>query len=86
MNLMDALHIWRRRWILTLLLLLLALAASVGVAMKLPRHYQAQSNVDLLPSASSSVPMHNPYLTYNSSLPMTAEIISYQLTDPGSTF
>ena len=51
--------------------------------MKLPRHYTAQSDVALLPSTSSAVPNgRNPYLTYNGSLPMTAQIISYQLMAP----
>jgi capsular polysaccharide biosynthesis protein len=83
MNLMEALHVWRRRWILTSLLLLVALAGAAGAAMKLPRHYQAESTVVLLPSASTSKSNgHNPYLTFNSSLPLTAQIISYQLMDP----
>ena len=83
MNLKDALHVWRRRWILTLLLVLVVLALSAAAAMKLPRHYTAQSDVVLLPSASSTVPNgRNPYLTYNGSLPMTAQILSYQLMAP----
>ena len=83
MNLRDALHVWRRRWILTLLLVLVVLAVSAAAAMKLPRHYTAESNVVLLPSANSTVPNgRNPYLTYNGSLPMTAQILSYQLMDP----
>jgi hypothetical protein len=83
MNLVDALQVWRRRWILTLVLLLLASAATVAAATKLPKHYQAQSDIVLLPSASSTAPFgHNPYLTYNGSLPMTAQILSYQLMNP----
>ena len=83
MNLRDALDVWRRRWILTLLLLLVALAASAAAAMNLPRHYSAGSEVVLLTAESSTVHTgHNPYLTYNGALPMTAQIISYQLMDP----
>jgi capsular polysaccharide biosynthesis protein len=83
MNLRDVLQVWRRRWILTLLLLLAVLAVSVVAAMKVPRHYSAESDVALLPSTSTAAPNgHNPYLTYNSSLPTTAQIISYQLMDP----
>lgn len=85
MNLRDALHVWRRRWILTLLLILLVLAVSAAAAMKLPRHYSAESDVVLLPSASSAAPNgHNPYLSFNGSLPMTAQVITYQLMAPGS--
>lgn len=83
MNLRDALHVWRRRWILTLLLLLAALAACTVAYMKLPKHYSAQSYVVLLPSVNSTIPNgHNPYLTNNGSLPMTAQILAYQLTAP----
>jgi hypothetical protein len=83
MNLRDALYVWRRRWLLTLLLIVLILALSVAAAMKAPRHYSAESDVVLLPSAASTVPNgHNPYLTYNGSLPMTAQILSYQLMAP----
>jgi capsular polysaccharide biosynthesis protein len=83
MNLRDALQVWRRRWILTLLLVLVALAVSAAAATKAPRHYSAESDVVLLPSASSTANTgHNPYLTYNGALPMTAQILSYQLTDP----
>ena len=85
MNLRDALQIWGRRWILTLLLLLVVLAVSVVAAMKLPKHYSAESEVVLLPSASLAAPNgHNPYLTYNGSLPLTAQVLSYQLMDPHS--
>jgi hypothetical protein len=85
MNLTDALHVWRRRWILTLVLLLLAVGATVGAAMKLPKHYTAESDVVLLPSTSSSaVDGHNPYLAFNGSLPMTAQIIAYQLLNPST--
>jgi hypothetical protein len=84
-NLRDALHVWRRRWILTLVLILAVLAVSVVAAMKVPRHYSAESDVVLLSSTTAAIPNgHNPYLTYNSSLAMTAQIISYQLLDPNS--
>lgn len=84
MNLKDALHVWRRRWKLTLLLLLVVLGVSAAAASKLPKHYSAESDVLLLPSASMAAPNgHNPYLSFNGSLPMTAQVITYQLMAPG---
>lgn len=83
MNLRDALHVWRLRWLLTALLILMALALSALAATKVPRHYSAESDVVLLPSATFAAPNgHNPYLTYNGALPTTAQILSYQLMDP----
>jgi hypothetical protein len=83
MNLRDALKVWRSRWILTLLLVLVALAVSTAAAMRAPRHYTAESDVVLLPSVAATANAgHNPYLTYNGALPMTAQILSYQLTAP----
>jgi hypothetical protein len=85
MNLTDAIHVWRRRWILTILLLVVALAGAAGALLKLPKHYQAQSDVVLLPSTSTSaLSGHNPYLAFNGSLPMTAQILSYQILNPSS--
>ena len=54
MNMMEALRVWRRRWILTGVLLLLAFVATGAAVMKLPRTYLAESTVTLLPSISSS--------------------------------
>ena len=80
---MDALRVWRRRWILTVLLLLLALACTAAAAKKLPRSYQSQSNVVLLTSLNDSKANGgNPYLSFNSSLLTTADVIAYQLMDP----
>ena len=85
MNLLDAFRVWRRRWILTGLLLVLAVAGTAGAAMKLPRTYQAMSTVVLLPSVSASQPNGgNPYLSFTGSLPLTADVIAYQMMSPSS--
>ena len=82
MDLRESLHIWRRRWILTVTLLLLA---SVGVAAeaKSLRTYQAESQVVLLASRSvSQLNGGNPYLSFSGSLTLTADALSRAVTAP----
>jgi capsular polysaccharide biosynthesis protein len=82
---MKRTHSLRNPLILTPLLAVLALAITAVAALELPAHYQAESDVALLPSVSSSKPYgSNPYMSFNSSLPMAAQIISYQLMDPAN--
>src|ERR1035438_10405226 len=82
---MKRTHSLRNPLILTTLLAVLALAITAVAALELPAHYQAESDVALLPSVSSSKPYgSNPYMSFNSSLPMAAQIISYQLMDPAN--
>jgi hypothetical protein len=80
---MNNVPIFLRSRVLTSLLALLALAITAAAALMLPAHYRAESDVSLLPSVSSSKPYgFNPFLSFNSSLPTTAQIISYQVMDP----
>jgi hypothetical protein len=83
MNLKQMFSIWRRRWVLTTALLLLALVGTAAATQVLPKYYQAQSTVTLIPSANfSAANGHNPYLSFDGSLPVTAQLISFQLMDP----
>jgi hypothetical protein len=83
MNLKQMFSIWRRRWVLTTALLLLALVGTAAATQVLPRYYQAESVVTLLPSRNiSNTNGGNPYLSFNGSLPVTAQLISFQLMDP----
>jgi len=83
MNLNQMFSIWRRRWVLTTALLLLALLGTAAATQVLPKSYQAQSTVTLLPStAFSATNGDNPYLSFDGSLPVTAQLISFQLMDP----
>ena len=83
MNLKQMFSIWRRRWVLTTALVLLALAGTVAATQVLPKQYQAQSMVTLLPSTNfSKTNGDNPYLSFDGSLPVTAQLISFQLMDP----
>jgi hypothetical protein len=84
MNLMGIFRIWRKRWILTGFVFLLAVAASGLAAIHLPRTYQAESTVLLVPSrkAANVLGDGNPYLSFDSSLSTTAEVLATELVAP----
>jgi len=83
MDFMQSLRILRRRWILTTLLLLLALGGAAGAFKKLPHTYISTSTVVLLASQNASKANGgNPFLSFNSSLPLTADVIRRELLDP----
>jgi hypothetical protein len=85
MDLRESLHIWRRRWILTITLLLLASVAVAAAARSL-RTYQAESQVVLLASKSASqLNGGNPYLSFSGSLTLTADALSRAVTAPTVT-
>jgi len=54
MDLRQAVRIWRARWILTSVLLILAIVGAAGAAAKIPRSYQSTSTVLLLASRAAS--------------------------------
>ena len=83
MDFMQSLRILRRRWILTTLLLLLALGGTAGAYKKLPHTYISTSTVVLLASQNASKANGgNPYLSFSSSLPLTADVLRRELLDP----
>jgi hypothetical protein len=85
MDLGESLHIWRRRWILTVAMLILALAGAVTALQSLPRVYQASSSVILLASPSAArLNGGNPYLSFSPSLTLTADAVSRELMAPGT--
>jgi hypothetical protein len=72
----------RRQWILALLLLVLTLAGTVYEAHK-PGPYQSTSQVVLLPSAKiSKTNGNNPYLSFVTSISLTADLVRRELMDP----
>lgn len=84
MYLGESLRIWRRQWILTAVLLIVALAGIATALVKLPRTYQSESSVVLLASRSAARPNGgNPYLTFSPSLTLTADVLSRELMAPG---
>jgi len=86
MDLSETFRIWRRRRLLTVLLLILALVGGVAALIGLPRAYQSDSSVILLPSRSAARQNGgNPYLSFTPSLTLTAEALSQELMGPGVT-
>lgn len=86
MNLVEMVHIWRRRWILTTLVLLVALVGCSGAALKLPRTYQAMCTALLVPShnAANALGEGNPYLSFTDSISTTADVMATQLMAPAT--
>ncbi len=83
MNFGEMLIIWRRRRGLTAALSLLALAAVAAAVVVLPRDYQAQASVVVLPSPSlARLNGGNPYLSFSSSITQTADIVSRIVMSP----
>lgn len=83
MDLMQSLRILRRRRILALVLLLLTLVATGAAASTYPRTYAANAATVLLESKDFAKPVGgNPYLDFDSSLTVTADIVSVEVTDP----
>jgi hypothetical protein len=82
MNSKETLLILCRRWYIAGPLLLLTLGASASLAAR-PGPYQSESEVVLLPSAQSSkLAGGNPYLSFDDSLTLTADLLRRELTAP----
>ncbi len=86
MDLMESLRTLRRRWILTSVLLLLTLAASAAALVKLPWTYQSAATTVLLASKNAAKPAGgNPYLVFDGSLTLTADVVRREVMDPRTT-
>lgn len=78
-------NIWRRHWILTAVLVILASAGTAEAAARLPRAYQSESSIVLLASRSAArLNGGNPYLSFNPSLTLAADVLSRALMAPGT--
>lgn len=85
MDLRKAVRTWRTRWILTSVLLILAIAGAAEAAAKMPRYYQSASSVVLLaPPAASGQNGGNPFLSFSPSLTLTADAVSREVMAPGT--
>jgi hypothetical protein len=77
----------RGRWLLTGGLLLLTLLGVVVALVELPPSYQAESSVVLLASPAASRPNgDNPYLSFSTSLTLTADVVSRQMMAPQTAY
>jgi hypothetical protein len=85
MDFRQAVRIWRSRWILTSVLLILAMAGAAEASAKLPRYYQSASSVVLLASHAASMQNGgNPFLSFGPSLTLTADAVSRELMAPAT--
>jgi hypothetical protein len=83
MDLRQAVRIWRARWILTSVLIILAMVGAAKAAAKVPRHYQSASSVVLLASHTAATQNGgNPFLSFGPSLTLTADALSRELMAP----
>jgi capsular polysaccharide biosynthesis protein len=80
MQLNDIVRALRRRWYILLPALALAVSATAAAFVALPRTYQAEGHVLLLSSSyTSKTTGGNPYLQFDSSLAVTADVIARSL-------
>jgi hypothetical protein len=85
MDLRQVVRIWRARWILTSVLLILAMVGAISAAAKMPRYYQSASSVVLLASrVAARQNGGNPFLSFSPSLTLTADAVSRTLMAPGT--
>jgi hypothetical protein len=83
MDVSGALHTLRKHWILTSVLVLLTLVAAMGAWTKISGPYQSSSQVVFLASEQTSKPNgNNPYLSFDSTLSTTADIVRREVLDP----
>ena len=83
MDASGSLHTLRRHWVLTSVLILLTLVAAVGMWVAKPGPYQSESQVVFLASQESSkVNGNNPYMSFNTTLTTTADLVRREVLDP----
>jgi len=83
MDVSGALHILRKHWILTSVLVLLTLVGAMQAWVKIQGPYQSESSVVFLASDQASAPDgHNPYMAFDATLATTADIVRRQVLDP----
>ncbi|MBT2209009.1 hypothetical protein [Actinomadura sp. NEAU-AAG7] len=83
MDLLDWVGTLLRRWWLTVPLLLAALAGSGAIALVTPWKYEAKATAVLLSSpVQAKQAGGNPWLVFDSSLTVTAEVVGREMMDP----
>ena len=83
MDASGSLHTLRKHWVLTSVLILLTLVAAAGMWIAKPGPYQSESQVVFLASQESSkVNGNNPYMSFNTTLTTTADLVRREVLDP----
>jgi hypothetical protein len=81
-DLLDSLNILLKRWLLTLPLFILTIGALAGAAVTLPWDYEAQASMVFLASpVQAKNAGGNPWLVFDSSLTVTAEVVGREMMD-----
>ncbi|GII64089.1 hypothetical protein Skr01_41740 [Sphaerisporangium krabiense] len=82
MDLLDSLRALLRRWPVTVTLLAVTLAATIGAYFAIPWQYESKATVVFLSSRKGSQPVGgNPWLAFDGSLTITAEVIARGMSD-----
>ncbi|HEY7483804.1 MAG TPA: hypothetical protein VH912_05020 [Streptosporangiaceae bacterium] len=82
MDLLDSVRVLMKRWWLTLPLLALTLIGVIGTAIVMPWTYRSEATVVFLSSQLQSKQAGgNPWLAFDSSLTVTAEVVGREMMD-----
>jgi capsular polysaccharide biosynthesis protein len=86
MDLLDSIRILMKRWWLTLPLLLITLGGVVTGAVMLPWKYKSEATVVFISSQLLAKQTGgNPWLAFDSSLTVTAEVVGREIMDEGTS-
>jgi capsular polysaccharide biosynthesis protein len=86
MDLLDSIRILMRRWWLTVPLLVITLGGVVAGVVMLPWKYKSEATVVLLSSRLQAKQTGgNPWLAFDSSLTVTAEVVGREIMDARTT-
>jgi hypothetical protein len=81
-DLLDSLNILLKRWLLTLPLFILTIGALAGATVVLPWEYESQASMVLLASPLQAKSAGgNPWLVFDGSLTVTAEVVGREMMD-----
>lgn len=82
MDLLDSLRALLRRWPVTVALLVATIAATSAAFMAIPWQYESKATVVFLSSRKGAQPVGgNPWLAFDGSLTITAEVIARGMSD-----
>ncbi|MEO3807827.1 hypothetical protein ABGB17_02355 [Sphaerisporangium sp. B11E5] len=82
MDLLDSLRALARRWPVTVALLVATVAATFGAYLAIPWQYESKATVVFLSSRKGAQPVGgNPWLAFDGSLTITAEVIARGMSD-----
>lgn len=82
MDLLDSLNILMKRWLLTVPLFVLTVGAVVAASVVLPWEYEAQATMVFLASpVQAKNAGGNPWLVFDGSLTVTAEVVGREMMD-----